>query len=220
MHAVLNKIQQVPPEKTAQITSPKSAQITPQKTAQITPQETAQITPKKKGRPKKTDQITPKKTPQKSPQKSPRKIDPRTDIHFPHLGQYSSMDELKQDVFKKLKSIASDSKKDGFSFQFVEVESAKPFLGENGEANSKHPINPKPGATAITTQTKDGKSTLLLLALNKWFQPNQLPEKEELVRACEKQMKKPKVRGCAISGKEVCNKARVSQPYKPTSTDT
>ena len=196
--------------------SPNTAQITPQKTAQITPHKTDTTTPKKKGRPKMTDQFTPKKTPQKSPQKSPYKRDPRTDINFPHLGQYSSMEELKQDVFKKLNAIASDTKKNGFSIQFVEVESATPFLGENGEANSKHPINPEPGATAITTQTKDGKSTLLLLALNKWFQPNQLPGKEELVRACEKQMKKPKVRGCAISGKEICNKAKVSHPHLPS----
>jgi hypothetical protein len=222
---------QMTPEKTDQITSPKTAQITLQRTAQITIpqsqntdqitipqiQNTAQITPKKKGRPKKTDQITPKKAPQKSPQK--REQNPRTDIHFPHLGQYSSMDELKQDVCKKLNAIASDGKRVEFSIQFVEVESAKPFLGEDGEANSKHQINPKPGATAITIQTKDGRSTLLVLALNKWFQPNQLPEKEKLVRACEKQMKKPKVRGCAISGKEVCNKARVSQTHKPTCSD-
>ena len=83
------------------------------------------------------------------------------------------------------------------------MESAKPFLGENGEANSKHLINPDPGATAITTQNKNGKSTLLVLVLNKWFKPDQLPRKEELVRACEKQMTKPKVRGCAISGKFV-----------------
>ena len=206
---------QMTPEKTSQITPPKTAQITLQRTAQITIpqsqntaqitipqiQNTAQITPKKKGRPKKTDQITPKKTPQKSPQK--REQNPRTDIHFPHLGQYSSMDELKRDVCKKLNAIAADGKRVEFSIQFVEVESAKPFLGEDGEANSKHQINPKPGATAITIQTKDGRSTLLVLALNKWFQPNQLPEKEKLVRACEKQMKKPKVRGCAISGKEV-----------------
>ena len=216
---------QMTPEKTSQITPPKTAQITLQRTAQITIpqsqntaqitipqiQNTAQITPKKKGRPKKTDQITPKKTPQKSPQK--REQNPRTDIHFPHLGQYSSMDELKRDVCKKLNAIAADGKRVEFSIQFVEVESAKPFLGEDGEANSKHQINPKPGATAITIQTKDGRSTLLVLALNKWFQPNQLPEKEKLVRACEKQMKKPKVRGCAISGKEVCNIARVSQPH-------
>ena len=220
------------PKMTAQITPPKTAQITLQRTAQITIpqsqntaqitipqiQNTAQITPKKKGRPKKTDQITPKKTPQKSPQK--REQNPRTDIHFPHLGQYSSMDELKGDVFKKLNFIAADGKRVEFSIQFVEVESAKPFLGEDGEANSKHRINPEPGATAITTRTKDGKATLLLLALNKWFQPNQLPEKEELVRACEKQMKKPKVRGCAISGKEVCNEARVRKPHKHTCTDT
>ena len=189
------------PPKTAQITLQGTAQITipqSQNTAQITIpqiQNTAQITPKKKGRPKKTDQITPKKTPQK------REQNPRTDIHFPHLGQYSSMDELKRDVCKKLNAIAADGKRVEFSIQFVEVESAKPFLGEDGEANSKHQINPNTGATAITIQTKDGRSTLLVLALNKWFQPNQLPEKEKLVRACEKQMKKPKVRGCAISGK-------------------
>ena len=99
-------------------------------------------------------------------------------------------------------SIASDDfLHQPFSVQCVEVEAAKPFLGENGEANSMHLIDHAPAVTAIVTLTNDGNFTLLVLVLNRFLKPNQLPKKESLVRACEKQEKKPKKRGCAISGK-------------------
>ena len=113
-----------------------------------------------------------------------------------------SIDELKKDLLKRLMSIASDGfLQQPFSVEFVEVEAAKPFLGENGEANSMHLIDHAPQVTAIVTLTKDEKFTLLVIVLNRFLQPNQLPKKESLVRACEEQKKKPKKRGCAISGK-------------------
>lgn len=137
-----------------------------------------------------------------SPKVNKGQKNPKTNFNFQHLGQYPSVDELKKDLMKKLMSIASDGfLQQPFSVEFVEVEAAKPFLGENGEANSMHLIDHAPQVTAIVTLTKDEKFTLLVIVLNRFLQPNQLPKKESLVRACEEQKKKPKKRGCAISGK-------------------
>ena len=66
----------------------------------------------------------------KDQKKRTRNLNPRTNMHAKHLGRYSSMEELKQDVYDKLNCITFDNQIVP-SIEFIEVESAEPCLGKS-----------------------------------------------------------------------------------------
>ena len=146
-----------------------------------------------------------------------------------NLEDHSDISYLKLAIYNKLNSIAMqyNAVKKVWPIQFVEVEKVKPESNcqENpGEQIATHEIDlGNGGTTAIITQTEEGKFTLLLLTLNNWFNPDEIPKSDNQIykqRQNSVQDSNSRVPDGAKSKEDNVYQYHILQDLKPKGLDT